>query len=80
MITNNLNAAINYALDGNSTIFKGGSPMDYRLTQVADLICGIELANLKFEVSEQTATDITFFSDKGYFKKSYPKKMRRKLL
>ena len=80
LITNNLTVAVNYALAKNVSVFKDGSPVTYRLTQVADLLCGMELTAVKFEASEQTTTDEIFFINKRKFKQNFLKMFRAKLL
>lgn len=42
-------------------MYRRASPLDYRLSQVADYICTLELAALKFDAGETTATDEAFF-------------------
>jgi hypothetical protein len=80
LITGNLAAAIDYVLAANASEFKDGGPAEYRLAQAADLLCGFELAGLKFGASEQTVTDSIFFRDSRNLKQNYLKKLRRKIL
>lgn len=80
MVTQALHDAAEYALATDAVIYRNASPKDYRLSQVADLICTLELTALKYMASEQTKTDTRFFGEAGSFKKNYLKKIRRKLL
>lgn len=56
------------------------SMTDYRLEQVADYFCTIELAALKYEAREDGATYNKFFGGVGTFKKNWLKQARRKLI
>jgi hypothetical protein len=80
LITNNLTAAMTYALAKNVSEFKDGSSTYYRLAQAADLLCGFELTALKFDTHEQTVTDEIFFINARNFKLNYLRKLRAKLL
>jgi hypothetical protein len=80
MITGNLTAAMNYVLARNVSEFKDGSQARYRLAQAADLLCGFELAALKFEAHEQTVTDEMFFVNARNIKQNYLRKLRSKLM
>lgn len=53
---------------------------EYRLAQVADYLCTIELAALKYAAKEDGATYDKFFGGVGAFKKNWLKQARRKLL
>lgn len=50
------------------------------MSQVADYVCGIELAALRYERHVDSPTDHRFFGDRRSFTKNYLKKIRRKLL
>ncbi len=58
-------------------IYKLVTPADYRLFQLADYICTLELTALKYRAHAETATDRTFFGQWGSFKKNHLKKLRR---
>ncbi|KAA8828594.1 DUF3800 domain-containing protein [Bifidobacterium myosotis] len=77
LVTQAIHGAIKYALSKQAIIYRKGSPTDYRLVQVADFICTIELTALKYENHEQTATDERFFGSARTFKKNYLKKVRK---
>ncbi len=51
---------------------------DYRLEQVADYLCTIELAAVKYAVHEDGETYNKFFGGVGAFKRSWLKQARRK--
>jgi hypothetical protein len=79
-VTHILEDAFNYALARNTAIFKDGNPSIYRLSQVADAICGLELVSTKYEFNDQTKTDNIFFQDKSNFSKNFMKPIRSKRL
>lgn len=80
VVTKALHDAAEYALANNAVLYRVCPPSQYRLAQVADFICAIELIALKFEGNEQTKTDDRFFGAFGTFKKNYLKKIRKKIL
>lgn len=78
-ITKALHDALEYELAKQALLYKDASPKDYRLSQVADYICAIELAALKFDAHEITATDEAFFGlSTVTFKRNYLAKIRKK--
>ena len=72
--------AVEYVLAKNAIIYKDASPRDYRLFQVADYICSLELIDAKYSCGAQSNTDERFFGAYGSFKKNWLKKLRRKRL
>lgn len=80
LITQAIHGAVEYALSKQAIVYWKGSPTDYRLAQVADFICPIELTARKYENHEQTATDERFFGSARTFKKNHLKQVRRHLL
>ena len=54
------------------------SMADYRLEQVADYLCTIELALVKYEAKEDGETYNKFFGDIGSFKRNWLKQARSK--
>ncbi|MEG1907794.1 MAG: DUF3800 domain-containing protein [Gordonibacter sp.] len=80
VVSNTLREAIGYALSKESVLFRKSSAADYRLAQVADFLCTIELTALKYEAKETTPTDDKVFGMIGTFKGNYLKKLRNKLL
>ncbi|WP_282741427.1 ABC transporter [Olsenella uli] len=80
-IRNAVHAALEYELSRQAVVYRSASPLEYRLSQVADYICTLELAALKFDAHEATATDEAFFGRSSVtFKRDYLKKLRMKLL
>lgn len=80
VVTQAIHTAIEDTISRQATIYRNASPRVYRLSQVADYICGIELTALKFERGLETKTDLEFFDGKRQFKKNYLKKLRRRCL
>ena len=52
----------------------------FRLAQVADYLCAIELAAVKYGCGEQTETDVRFFGNRAAFRRNWLKQARRKML
>lgn len=73
-----LRKAIGYALAKNAVIFRLASPVDYRLSQAADYICTVELAALRFQHREMTATDGKFYGTWKDFRRGVLKEVRAK--
>ncbi|WP_181163455.1 DUF3800 domain-containing protein [Bifidobacterium sp. UTBIF-78] len=78
IVTNALKASIGYALSKEAVVYRDAQPKDYRLEQAADLMCTVELAALKFDAGEDTATDRKMFKNRRDFRKNYLKILRRK--
>ena len=79
VVTKALHAAIDYTLSKEATMYKKSQFANYRLSQVADYLCAIELTRIKYEHHEETNTDIKVFGYVGTFKKNYLKQAHRKL-
>lgn len=60
--------------------FRKVRPVDYKLFQVADLICTIELLSEKAKTNSFTRSEIEFFGNIRDFKKNYLKSIRKKAL
>jgi len=60
--------------------FRKVRPVDYKLFQVADLICTIELLNLKSEINALSNSEKEFFGTVRDFKKNYQKPLKKKVL
>ena len=73
-----VHSAIEEAVSANAIVYKDAAPSNYRLFQVADYICGIELTAIRYENNEQGASELSFFGSKNTFKKNWLKKLRRK--
>lgn len=72
--------AVGYALSKEAVIYRLAEPSEYRLSQVADYICTVEFAALKYGDHASTATDEKFFGSWSDFKKGALKEVRKKLL
>lgn len=80
IVTNALHGAIEYALSKEAIVYKDAKPNEYRLFQLADYICTLELTALKYQTHDDRPTDRLFFGNWGSFKKNYLKKIRKHLL
>lgn len=78
VVTDALRGGIGYALSKEAIIYRDATPQCYRLEQVADLLCTMELTCTKYRNGEQTVTDNKFFGDWKSFKTNYLKPLRRK--
>lgn len=67
--------ALDYALAKDSIVYRASSYEDYRLSQIADYLCTMELTALKYEDKTSTATDEKFFGSWRQFKKSFFKEI-----
>lgn len=77
IVSKALRAAVEYSLSHNAVIYRSAIPPNYRLAQVADFICTIELTAHKYQLHEETITDERFFKDSRSFRKNYLKHIRR---
>lgn len=75
-----LEAAFDYALAREAVVRRESDYRTFRLAQVADYLCAIELAAVKYERGEQTETDVRFFGNRTSFRRNWLKQARRKLL
>ena len=51
------------------------SPVDYKLFQVADLICTLDHINAKIEIGQFSNSEAEFFSNRQNFKKNFWRKL-----
>ena len=72
--------AIDYALSRDTVVYRSAQPSEYRLSQVADYICTMELTAIKFAEHATAATDEKFFGKWSDFKKGILKETRKKLV
>ncbi len=72
--------AVEYALSKEGVLYKSVCQSDYFLAQVADLVCALELAAIKYQNKEATRTDEKFFGSNKSFRQNYLKILRRKRL
>lgn len=80
LVTRALHLGFEYALAREAVVYRDASPADYRMLQVADYVCGIELAAAKYDSGEEGATDRMFFGTRRDLKKNFLRKLRRHLL
>lgn len=80
VVTHAIRRAFVKALGDKAVVFRLVDPESFRLFQLADYLCGLELAALKYDRKQQTATDGIFFGGSTAFKKNYLKKIRKKRL
>ena len=80
MITEALHRAIDYELSKEAVLYRKAYPEDYRLFQVADFLCTIELTAVKFANGEPTNSDTKMFGSVQTFKRNYLKQVRRKAM
>lgn len=80
LVTSALHQAVDYAIAKEAIIYREASPINYRLLQVADYACGVELTAIKYKAHEQTSTDSIFFGKWADFKRNHLKKLRKHLL
>lgn len=55
-------------------------PVDYKLFQIADLICTMELLAEKADTNSFSRSEMEFFDNIRDFKKNYLKHIKKKLL
>ena len=79
-IAESLHLAIEYALSRDTVVYRPAQPSEYRLSQVADYICTMELTAIKYAEHTTTATDEKFFGKWSDFKKGILKETRKKLI
>ncbi len=75
-----LDQSIGFVLSKGVVERRKTSMTDYRLEQVADYLCTIELARVKYEAKEDGETYNKFFGGVGPFKRNWLKQARRKCL
>ena len=79
-IAESLHLAIEYALSRDTVVYRSAQPCEYRLSQVADYICTMELTAIKFAEHATTSTDEKLFGKWSDFKKGILKETRKKLV
>ena len=73
-----LSSVFNVLLD--NVEFRKVIPSDYRLFQVADLICTLQLLELKYENHTLSKSEKIFFENERTLKKNYLKPMKQKMM
>lgn len=77
-VTRILSSVFNALLE--NVEFRKVMPADYRLFQVADLICTLKIAELKMENHQLSKSEMFFFNDERTLKKNYLKPLAKKEL
>ena len=80
LLTVVMHRAVEYALSKDAVVYRSAQPSEYRLSQVADYICTMELTAIKYAEHAATATDEKFFGKWSDFKKGILKETRKKLV
>lgn len=78
-IANAAHKALDYVLAKQSVVYRETSPENYRISQVADYICTMELTALKFKREASTATDEKFFGSWSQFRRVSSRRWKRNL-
>ena len=75
-----IDQSVGFALSKGAVVRRTPAMADYRLAQVADYLCTVELAALRYGAGEDGATYAKFFGGPGSFKRNWLKQARRKRL
>lgn len=79
IVRDSLHTAIDKTISRNAIEYKeDATPKTYRLFQMADYVCGIELTAARYENNLQGPSEMSFFGGTDAFKKNWLKKLRRK--
>ena len=73
-----IHKAVDYALAKEAVTYRMASFVDYRLSQIADYVCTLELTALKYADGTTTSTDEKFFGSWSQFKKGFLREARAK--
>lgn len=74
-VAQTIHKAVDYALSKDAVTYRLASSSDYRLSQIADYICTMELTALKYADKASTATDEKFFGSWSQFRKGILKEV-----
>lgn len=77
-VAQSIHKAVDYALAKDAVVYRLASSSDYRLSQIADYICTMELTALKYADKTATAADEKFFGSWSQFRKGILKEVRAK--
>jgi hypothetical protein len=77
VVTDAIRGAAENALAPGTAVHRDVRPQDYFLFQLADYVCTVELAAIKYEHGEQTSTDEIFFGNGRDFRRNILKPIRR---
>jgi len=64
----------------NNVEFRKILPSDYKMAQVADLLCTLELLSLKLNNNQLSKSELYFFDTLKKLEKNYIKSLRRKMI
>lgn len=79
MVTAALHSALDFILSKEAALYRMANAREYRLSQVADCICTLELTDIKFQRNELTETDAKVFgTNYAAFKKNHLKHIQKK--
>lgn len=79
MVTAALHSALDFILSKEAVLYRMANAREYRLSQVADCICTLELTDIKFQRNELTETDIKVFgTNYSAFRKNHLKHIQKK--
>ena len=70
-------SSVFYALLPNP-IFRKVMPSDYKLFQVADFICSLQLVRLKLDLNQFSKSEMNFFGNQRDLKQNYLKPLKKK--
>lgn len=77
VVTRALHGAIEYVLSVDAVEYRRRGIAEYKLAQAADLICALELLDLKYNCGRQTKSDEMFFGTRREFTRNYLRKIRK---
>ena len=80
IVTDAVHRSFERMLSNDAIVYKDAIPNRFRLLQLADFVCGIEVLAEKYNHHQQTSSDVMFFGQKNAFQKNYLKKVRKHLL
>lgn len=80
VVKNAFHGALKETIFQSSIEYRDAIPETYRLFQLADFICGVELTELRYKFHETGRSEEGFFGSGELFRKNYLKKLRRKRL
>lgn len=69
---------VDYALSRNAVVYRPAAASGYRLSQAADYICTVELAELRYRTHACTPTYEKFFGGHQKFKHGVLREVRAK--
>ena len=77
IVSKSVHGAMSSALFEDAVVYRNIKPSKYRLFQVADYICGIELAAIRYERHQIGLTEERFLGSRKAFKENFLKRLRR---